>query len=844
MGRPEIDSEIQEKNYERELLLCQKAGGDVEKYRRLSFNVLQLEQIRKGLESGIDVTAYLDPEKSWLEMQETRISIESGFQMQKYVQQGFDWLQCIEIREGIQAGVDVSRYMDVNYLAPQMREIRKGLQRGVDVSLYADPAFDWFQMREIRKGLEEKIDASVYAKKAFEHGTMRVIRKSLREGIDLVSFAEQGHPGKVLQELRRGIQMNYNIGEYLKEGYDADQLHQINYAYEKSINILPYLRKEFHGVQLQEIIKGLEQGVDVSQYADPRFNWFQMREIRYGLESRIDVTLYADPAFSQWQMEEIRKGLVEGLDVTQYAKPYYEPEQMEEFRLKLEQSGTELTEEMEKLLRSTMPTETPEEDEEDLNKKNEDIENPDEESEEDDFVMESSITVSEDKMAASINFTTAKELRAELLNSMTVPDVIKLLNHRDVKQGINRKNIQEMLDQKLFDRDIIVAEGKEPSDGKEGEFKYYFRKDLDRRPRVLEDGSVDYKSMELFESVKKDALIAEYHPATMGVFGYDVMGQILAPKQGKELPPLRGTGFMMTEDKKQYYSLLDGIIELDEMDNRLDIRNLYTVVGDVDSSVGNIEFSGDVNVMGNVQAGFSISATGSVVVDGHCEGCQITADKDVIIRKGFQGQGVGTIKAGGDITGKFFESVTLSAKGDIQASYLLNCQLRTEGKLLVEGRKGVIIGGYMCAKQGVSCSGIGNIAEIKTTVEVGIDKEDMMAYQELIRSIDKVDAELKTCETALKKFMEQPVRDEKATALIQRLNKAVYTQKTRKKNLMQEREEKMLQMTKQKGARIQVSGRVYPGTLLYLNADPFVVKQTYVNVDFVKQDNKVDTVNR
>lgn len=833
MGRPEIDSEIQKKNYERELLLCQKAGGDVEKYRRLSFDVLQLEQIRRGLENGIDVTTYLDPGKSWLEMQETRISIESGFQIQQYIRQGFDWLQCIEIREGLQAKVDVSQYLDVHYLAPQMKEIRKGLQRGVNVSLYADPEFDWFQMREIRKGLEENVDASVYAKKSYKHGTMCAIRKGLRDGINLVPFAEKGYHGKVLQELRQGIRMNYNIGEYLKEGYDAEQLHQINDAHKKGINLLPYLRPEFHGVQLQEIIKGLEQGLNVSQYADIRFNWFQMREIRYGLESRIDVSAYADPEFSQWQMEEIRKGLVEGLDVTSYAKLYYEPEQMEEIRLKLEQSGTEITEEMEKLIRSAMPADVPDEEE-----------NRNEEKTEDDFVLESCVTLAEDKMSASINFSTAQEIRAGLLHHLTVPDVIKLLKRCDVKQGILKEKIKDMLDKKQFYRDVTVAEGKEATDGRDGAFKFYFRTDLNRRPRVLEDGSVDYKCMELFEAIKKDMLIAEYRPATMGTFGYDVTGQIKAPKKGKELPPLRGTGFTLTEDKKQYYSLIDGIIELDELDNRLDIRNLYTITGDVDASVGNIDFNGDVNVMGNVQSGFSIKATGSVVIDGHCEGCQISADKDVIIRKGYQGKGDGRIVAGGGITGKFFESASLSASGDVQASYLLNCQLRTQGRLLVEGRKGVIIGGYICAKQGVSCSGIGNIAEIKTTVEVGIDKEDMAAHQELLQKVDQINAELKTCETALKRFMEQPVRDEKSTALIQRLNKAVYTQKLQKKKLLKEREETMEKMTKQKGARIQVSGRVYPGTLLYLNADPFVVKQTYVNVDFVKHDNKVDMINR
>lgn len=834
MSRPGIDSEIEKRNYERELLLCQKAGGDVEKYRHLSFDVLQLEQIRKGLESGVDVSVYLDPEKSWLEMEETRICMESGFPIQTYIAKGFDRLQCIEIREGVQAGVDVSWYLDVNYLPSQMKEIRIGLQKNIPVKLYANPEFDWFQMREIREGLEEKLDVSVYAKTSYKHTTMREIRKGLKDGINLIPYAEKGCSGKVLQELSRGIKMDYNISQYLEEGYDAEQLHQINYAHEVGVNIFPYLRKDFHGVQLQEIIKGLEQKLDVSKYADVKFNWFQMREIRYGLENHIDVTLYANPEFSRRQMQEIRKGLVEGIDVSRYAKLYYEPEQMEEIRQELEQSGTELTEEMENLLRSTLPTHIPEEEKGKVEEKEED----------EDIIFDSCITVAEDKMLVLVNFSQAKELRAEELSKMTVPDIIKLLRARDVKQGIYKDRIHEMLEKKKFDVDVIVAEGKKASDGQDGSFKFYFRKDLDRRPRVLEDGSVDYKNMELFEAVKKDTLIAEYRPATMGVFGYDVTGRILAPMRGKELPPLRGIGFTMTDDKKQYYSLIDGIIELDEFDNRMDIRNLYLIPGDVDASTGNIDFNGDVNIMGNVHSGFSVTATGNVVIDGHCEGCQIRAGKDVIIRKGCQGSGVGNIVAGGEITGKFFESTTLKAEGNIEASYLLNCQLHTGGKLLVEGRKGVIIGGTICAKMGVVCSGIGNIAEIKTLVEVGIDKEDMASYKELLQSIDKVDAEIKTCETALKKFMVQPARDEKVTALIERLNKAVYSQKTRKKELIQEREKKMETMTKQKGARIQVNGRIYPGTLLYLNADPFLVKEVYVNVDFVKRDNQINTVNR
>ena len=98
----QIDAEIQKKNYEKELLLCKKAGGDIERYRRLSFNALQLEQIRKGLESKVDVELFMDPAKSWLEMELIRTSLEAGIDIEKYIEQGFSWTHPTNIRRCVQ----------------------------------------------------------------------------------------------------------------------------------------------------------------------------------------------------------------------------------------------------------------------------------------------------------------------------------------------------------------------------------------------------------------------------------------------------------------------------------------------------------------------------------------------------------------------------------------------------------------------------------------------------------------------------------------------------------------------------------------------------------------------
>lgn len=828
-----IDSEITKKNYEHELQLCQNAGGDIERYRRLSFDVLQLEQIRLGLEAGINVEAYLNPQMNWMEMENTRISLETGINMEKYRKEGFDWLQCVEIRNGIKEKLDVSVYAHTYFFSAQMREIRVGMEKGLDVRCYANQQYDWFQMREIRHGLESRLDIRKYANPKYPYMTMRAIRKGLQHQIDLIPYTEKGYSGKILMEICRGIAMGNDIDSYLDRGFDADQLKQINYAYEISVNIFPYLYPELQGVQLQEIIKGLQKGLDVSVYAKKEFNWFQMRELRHGLENKVDVSAYANPDFSVKQMVEIQKGLVSGVDVSEYAKVYYEPEQMEEMRTQLEEESMVISDEMQKMFQNT------------LNEgQNEDKEREKPKKDSDNLVFDSQIFISEDKMKVIICFSQLKEMIPKELEQLTLADVIRTLRHLDVKQGVKKDLITEILKEKHFDTDAVVAEGKSPIDGEDGYFTYYFKKKLDRKPKVLADGSVDYKNMELFQSVKKDQLIAEYHSATSGTFGFDVTGQLVAPKRGKDLPPLRGQGFVMTEDKKKYYAMLDGIIDFQEEKGSLSVRNLYTVSGDVDASVGNINFNGDVNVTGNVEQGFTITATGNVVIDGHCEGCKIYAGKDIVIKKGCQGRGIGEFCAAGDVTGQFFESAIIKAQGNVEASYLLNCEVRAGGKLIVEGRKGVIIGGYICAKQGVNCFGIGNIAEVKTVIETGIDKEDMKEYQELVKALEKIDAEIQMCETSIDKFMAQPVRDEKVTALCERLTKAVYTQKAKRKGLRREQKEKMERLTKQRGARVIVTGQIYPGSILYLNSEPYLVKDVYSNVEFVKKENRVDLVSR
>ena len=87
------------------------------------------------------------------------MSIDSLTRM--YEQQDFDDLQLNEIRVGLDRGVDVSIYANRIYHWGQMQMIRKGLERHLDISKYADPRMPLNDMIHMYQKLRKQKGVSV-----------------------------------------------------------------------------------------------------------------------------------------------------------------------------------------------------------------------------------------------------------------------------------------------------------------------------------------------------------------------------------------------------------------------------------------------------------------------------------------------------------------------------------------------------------------------------------------------------------------------------------------------------------------------------------------------------------
>lgn len=670
-------------------------------------------------------------------------------------------------------------------------EIEHVRQQGLAISCCEDEAYNWLQVKEIRKGLEAGIDTSVYQSPDIPWEKMREIRRGLKIGINLKPYLafDEG----VLRQIRKAKEANVNIIPYIKAGYQAEQLEKIIGALEKGLDIEPYLTKRFLGVAIREICRGLEEGIDVSLYADPKYNWQQMREIRLGLERHLDVSSYASRFFDARQMQEIRTGLEEGIDVREYAKFMYTATDMKRIR---ENAGRRTEQEAAEAAakRQTQSMEQAEE-----------------------LLSEGSrqqmelvgISVSSDEMEAYIIYD-------EKLTKMSRADLIKALRRKGIVKGIDEAAITRILSGEAeTDKPVLVAQGRPPVKGKDGWYEYFFRTEVARTPKQLEDGSVDYQSVEWFEIVRENQKVVEYHKAQEGVTGYTVKGTLLPALKGKELEILRGSGYRLTDDGNVYIAAMDGRIEL--RGTRLVITRMF-IFDEITTATGNVDVDGNAYVRGNVGSGTKIKATGDVVIDGFIEGAVIESGANIFLRSGVNASGLGYLRAEGDVAGSFFEAATVWAGGDIRANYSLDSELHAKGRLRLSGEKGSVIGGRADAAKGIAVYKAGNSAGVPTYLHFGVTDEMKRRAQDLEEKIAEINHELEVFRGAYADFyMKYPAEVRNSMELYIKVERAIYTKEKELAELLPE-QEKLAEIIKNAGDAVAViRDTVYEGVQFEAN---------------------------
>ena len=207
-----------------------------------------------------------------------------------------------------------------------------------------------------------------------------------------------------------------------------------------------------------------------------------------------------------------------------------------------------------------------------------------------------------------------------------------VLDKNNVKYGLDMDMIKSIAEEKRYSSKLPVARWTPPVNGTDGTITYKFDREVKNAPVEDEHGFVDYKNLGLIRTVHAGDVIAEITMPTDGEPGTDVRGKTLRQILGKKAKYTVGTNTKVTEDGLQIVSSVDGNVNY--RGGAFHVDQVVTVAGDVDASVGNITFVGDVVVKGEVMEGFKISSNANIIVAGNVNGATLEADGDIVIKKG------------------------------------------------------------------------------------------------------------------------------------------------------------------------------------------------------------------
>lgn len=364
------------------------------------------------------------------------------------------------------------------------------------------------------------------------------------------------------------------------------------------------------------------------------------------------------------------------------------------------------------------------------------------------------VTISQDKMKAVCRFYPCSTQGA----SLTAEDIKKELVFQGVKKGIDEAAISEFLHDKHYCTDYVLAKGLEPTNGTDGSIQYYFNTDPNLKPKLNDDGSVDFFSLSAISVVKEGDKLATLTKEVPGDPGFNVVGDVIKPRDVKKVTLKYGRDINLSDDGLEIYAGVSGHASL--VEDKVFVQNVYEV-SDVDTSTGNIDYAGDVCVLGNVRTGFCVRAEGNIEVRGVVESSMIEAGGNVSIARGMNGMSKGAIIAGGNVVSKFLENTNVTAGGYVHSEAILHSNITAKGEVTVTGKKGFITGGVVRTPMTVSAKTIGSTMGVATEIEVGTDPKIKLRVNSLTQDVANISKQIEQAQPVFVTFSQKIKAGEK-----------------------------------------------------------------------------------
>lgn len=245
-------------------------------------------------------------------------------------------------------------------------------------------------------------------------------------------------------------------------------------------------------------------------------------------------------------------------------------------------------------------------------------------------------------------------------------------------------------------------------------------------------------------AVKADQLVARRRPPRAGRPGCDVSGHPVPPPPVTDIPLTAGSGVRQETDGGigRFFATTPGILKLANAELSVRATPLLAIDGDVGEQTGDLDFQGDVSIVGSVRRGFNLKATGDVLIGGEVEaGCVVATRGNIDIGGGVVGNGTRVLTQG-SVRAHFVEDATVAAGRSIDVGWVRRGRLRCGNQVVVSGPgqgAGTVVGGQVWASHRIDLAIAGSAAGETTSLAVGT-ATSVGVTADLARNLDRIQA--------------------------------------------------------------------------------------------------------
>ncbi|WP_026701082.1 DUF342 domain-containing protein [Salibacterium aidingense] len=429
------------------------------------------------------------------------------------------------------------------------------------------------------------------------------------------------------------------------------------------------------------------------------------------------------------------------------------------------------------------------------------------------------VKVSEDKLSAQVIAMAPPE---DAVWSYTEWEAF--LKDEGVTFGLIEKNITRISqDPQSVVYPLEIAKGTPPGHGASA---YIRPADFYSEKQQGETENIDLKNVIDIPMVEAGDFTGEKVEAEPGKNGTAVDGEELKGKDGLDFVLRPGKNTRL--EGNAVYAVESGQVSVQK--KTIHVYPLYEVNGDIDLKTGNIDFTGNITVRGNVPSGFELKSKGDIRVFGTVEAAFLEAQGSIYISAGVTAQQKGSIKAGQDIHATYLNEANVSAGANVHVKQaVMHSYCQAGDSVYCDGSKGQVVGGMISAVNHIKVKEAGNTMNTPTSFYIGIP-HDQVKRQKALESALLEAKEESGKVTSLLRALEQKEKEGDGLSSKERV------MKLRAKNTLDASKHKARDAAEDLQEMLHVSQNVDSGTIT-------VEKKLHSNVDihFGKYRRKINT---